>query len=364
VPAIHGAKTTEIQNNVEKSYLNNSFYKKAFSLFKEQLRNDKKTPMASILNKLDSSVNGHLMDGLLDFSYSDFLQILEFLGSPDITKSMNLRMAIIEVIQIFRQMQNIVSYNGESYEINPQLVNLVDRFNSEVEPEPINNPSSDFDVYWDRYSNATAHWGNRFNSENFQEWFNDIDSHSEDMWRSSQVPLVVSLALSFLPVPAGILGWALLADILLQVFKFISYVLNGYNHYSNLIEAQVIIVIRVVENTTERNGIDGLWMESEGGIVAKSTDAISKCDGSRGKTMPLFTYLIGPAKGTNESGWYSLKNRDIPEGQVKDYKSPHPPGNWTIEINGNEQYNGSGIIPIYNIPLSGTKIIEIPLDPK
>ena len=101
-------------------------------------------------------------------------------------------------------------------------------------------------------------------------------------------------------------------------------------------------------------------MESEGRIEAKSTDALLQCDGTAGKSRHLFTYLMGPASGTNESGWYSLKNRDIAEGQIKDYKSPHPPGDWTIKIGGNNQYHEKSE-QIYDIPRNGTKIIEIQL---
>ena len=80
--------------------------------------------------------------------------------------------------------------------------------------------------------------------------------------------------------------------------------------------------------------------------------------------MNLFTYYLGPAKGVEDPGWYTLKNRRDAEGEDKDFKPPHPPGDWTIEILATPEWKGSGIESIENIERTGIKIYEIMLEPQ
>ena len=84
MPTIDGTRELEIQNNVKKLNNIDNFSKEDFLLFKEQTQNDKNKYITILLNK-------YIMDELAEFSYSDFLEIYEFIGSPDITKTENIK---------------------------------------------------------------------------------------------------------------------------------------------------------------------------------------------------------------------------------------------------------------------------------
>ena len=95
------------------------------------------------------------------------------------------------------------------------------------------------------------------------------------------------------------------------------------NQFEELQWYEIDIVVHVVENTSERKDIDGLWIDE--GIEAISTDAIYKhADESK------FTYYLGSGFGTDEPGWYSLTEGDINGKNY--YKAPLPPGRWNITI--------------------------------
>ena len=63
-----------------------------------------KTHDLTILNKLYPTINKHLMDDLLEFSSSEFLQEYDFHSLLDNTKSENLKIIISKIISIFKHV--------------------------------------------------------------------------------------------------------------------------------------------------------------------------------------------------------------------------------------------------------------------
>lgn len=370
IPSINGLNEINIRKNFEPNKFepNDLFsyelYQKAISYLEE---NEKILENNILISKLITNLNNkgiNIFDYLKDLSYNEFIDIYEFLGVIKFNRYELLRVMTTNIIPLFSQIQKIINLDEPDNEINTDI------FSNTKITNTINE--SDFDKYWKLYNTTVDYWGDRFEVDNFQDWFNRIDLVNVELFDAYKYSILTSLAIcivgSFVDYVAWI-GWLLLGAVLYEVYEFAGYVIQGFNYYTTLIEMQVEILVHVVENTTEMNGIDGLWEKRD--IIAISTDAKNKCDGSRGFTENLFTYYLGPAnleEGENESGWYSLKNRNKAEDdRNKDFKAPHPPGNWTIEVNDFKNWTGSGIIPIEhpnNIPRNGVEIITIYLDPK
>lgn len=352
VPTINGSYTNEIINDVENNILNKEKYNK-------------------IIENFNNGIFNLIQD---DLSYELFF---EFYNSIDSSKFINnkfIGLLIIEFITLFKQI-NKNTYKNEienkNFKVNDNI-NYLQYKNLGF----INDITYDdnFTSYWMKYEETVNFWHEENPSiKSFQEWFNDIDGRVNNIEQHYLFQILISFVLCFIGAFGikfvSIIGWIVLAFVLYQVFNFIKRIVDGYNYYTSLKIREVEILVHIKGNTTgpEKDGINDLWQDKR--VVAINTDAIEECDGSIGKTEDLFTYYLGPAigvnnTGINESGWYSLKNRNKAEGEDNDYKAPLPPGNWSIEAKYSPDWDGSGVKPVGFITRKGILIYEITLEPR
>lgn len=351
VPAVYGINISE---NITKSEHKNDFIYKDL----ESEWNIYIDDLVKILNLLD---NKEILKDIQDFKYSDFLKVYTQVGSPKLNIVNYLKVLKNELIPTILEIKNEINHK----ELSTTFIekNNILKENKIISENLLNvPPSGGFSWYWDKYEENIEKYWEKWQVESWQDWWDAIGAFGEVILRNNVMPLAMSFILAWLPFPASLVGWFLIAYVLVALYDFQDLVRAGQVAYSVMNVNQVDIIIRVVyEKDNITYGVPNLHKKL---IYGKNDDAIKLCDNSLGKKEEFFTYYFGPGDyygGLNGTGWYRLMNRDDSETKNRDLdeKAQHPPGNWTITIPETDLYNGTTLtIPYTELPRKGIYINE------
>ncbi len=214
-----------------------------------------------------------------------------------------------------------------------------------------NTNDKDFESYWEVYLVNLGIWQGEDNElwtlvakrllnvvgfENYRDWHQSINSGIGTVWDWAFILIFLAFICIFSgELVIGLLGWLISFIDVYILSASLGYSFNGENKFNNKLLNHEVNIILFISNS-DGEGIPNLH-NTFGGITAINDNAKAECDGTDGKKIDLFTYKMQPIDGM-VNGWYSLKGRENPY-----KKAPCPPGEWTITVGGNNEYNGTTI---------------------
>jgi len=358
--------------------------KELLNILKNNIKNK---GIISLLTKLDLNKYNKIIENF-EFS-NDFYDFYnELFDNEILLNRVALIKAVRNCISIYKDVYQLLNINIEFEDINQHHFEILNKYffskisiNNYDDEEHMIYPdnigldnNSGFDKYWENYIDALGIWDTDpdiinkwpymklinalplFNCDNYEDWYKQYHEIILGLLNVSAILVGLGgLILLFSPMDSIMLktiGSLLIIGVLYFDLNLVIYINFAQELFSALVLREVEIFIRVVdENGT---GISNLYIEPNY-IKAKNTDALIKCDDTRGKQDKLFIYELGPADYVGEDGWYSLKKRDIAEYPDLPYKkAPCPPGNWSIDI----YASGYERLPLINvsIPTRGTYV--------
>ena len=114
--------------------------------------------ISKFLSNLNPTSKRLFRDNLEDFTYSDFSKIYNILDLSKSTRYGMLKTVMTKLIPLYREMKNIVNNDKSIHKINPDVLSMIEQFDSEFESNSTNNPISDFNEYWYHYEESKGIW--------------------------------------------------------------------------------------------------------------------------------------------------------------------------------------------------------------
>lgn len=344
----------------------NSSIRDVLSLFENRDIDDNFNRIGNPMQKfLSSFLNSFFEEDFLNCPSEEFLNFVKYLNTS-MNENNFKQFFKNRFLQLYSEISLVINGKKSINELSPLLQNILKYFDSNPKQKvnsfgslKIEGMIETYDQYEERYDDLNDYWHSRspeykntlrgiflfnilgYDESNYYEWSKERDSRDDGIVWASALLIAFGIAVIVLAPDwyVDAIGCLILLAVLFYDVVLLIYIINTYEIFDIIQSSEPDILVHVVNETSvDITGLEGEF------IRAQNDNAVNRCEeegNNESWSKNYFRYSLGPSEymkeKTGEEGWYSLNEREFVHNIYE--KAPCPPGDWTITIGGNSDWD-------------------------